>query len=96
MIVLPGKPKQCRLYDPCKKWGDCKKGVVTQCVTYNPRNINDQYCNNLFLKINAKLGGVNVKLAPKTLGRWSEKPGIIIGCDVTHAPIGMCPPGVLF
>ncbi|RUS30516.1 Piwi domain-containing protein [Jimgerdemannia flammicorona] len=96
MCILNDKAKQSRLYDPVKKWGDCKQGIVTQCVTYYPHvpRAQNQYCNNLFLKINAKLGGMNIKLAPKMLGRWNEVPCIIVGCDVTHAPIGSTSPSV--
>ncbi|TFK93742.1 Piwi-domain-containing protein [Polyporus arcularius HHB13444] len=43
-----------------KYWGDIKRSVPTQCVRGGKwEKFNDQYCNNLALKINERLGGVN-------------------------------------
>lgn len=78
------------LYSLCKMWGDCKQGVMTQCVIY--RNVirpHVQLCANLFLKINAKLGGKNIIL-DQPLGSWNadNAPCMIIGIHVMH-PFGM-------
>ncbi|RUP49381.1 Piwi domain-containing protein [Jimgerdemannia flammicorona] len=97
MCLLDGKAKQSKLYSPCKKWGDCKVGAMTQCISYaqlQQQRSMALYCNNLVLKLNMKLGGVNFKLAPKTLGRWGDEPCMIIGCDVTHGPPGSGSPSI--
>ncbi|KAG1847046.1 hypothetical protein F4604DRAFT_1936086 [Suillus subluteus] len=48
------------VYHAIKSFGDIIAGFPTQCVRENKiKRANDQYCVNLGMKINAKLGGVN-------------------------------------
>jgi len=90
-----GPIKQCQLilcvkpddrgfhYAAIKRASDLKLGVPSQCVLQKHVNkAQAQYCSNLSLKINAKIGGTNVIAArlPKL-----DKPTIIFGADVTHA-----------
>nr|CAB3505054.1 unnamed protein product [Digitaria exilis] len=61
LCVLPER-KNCDIYGPWKKKNLHEEGIVTQCIA--PSNkMNDQYFTNVLLKINAKLGGMNSKLA---------------------------------
>jgi hypothetical protein len=60
MVVIPQKPSD--LYREAKFLSDVKIGVPSQCVVARNAGIGcmpkrrDQYCGNLVLKINAKLG----------------------------------------
>ena len=44
-----------------------------------------QYIMSLLLKINEKLGGINLVVDPSALG-LRETPTIVFGVDVNHAP----------
>ena len=94
LCVLPnaGVP----LYAEIKRVADTVLGIATQCVqvkhTFQPKK---QYCANVCLKINSKLGGVNsfiVKNPQNSLDNglpWiSEAPTILFGADVTHPAHG--------
>ena len=64
-------------------------GVATQCVqkkhTMRP---NKQYCANVCLKINVKLGGMNSFLKAQDIPFISDRPTILMGADVTHPAPG--------
>ncbi|TNY22949.1 Argonaute2 AGO2 [Rhodotorula diobovata] len=51
----------------------------------------DQYCANVCLKLNAKLGGVNSTIAPADLPGFVSGKTLILGADVTH-PTGLGTP----
>ncbi|KDQ60875.1 hypothetical protein JAAARDRAFT_45615 [Jaapia argillacea MUCL 33604] len=73
------------IYIRVKRFGDIQKGVVTQCMRVIPRKrYNDQYWRNLCLKINVKLGGVNLQADDLHLREFQRIPSMIIGADVTH------------
>ncbi|KAG8691676.1 hypothetical protein FRC09_011559, partial [Ceratobasidium sp. 395] len=73
-----------------KRWGDCQTGTPTQCVVGKKfsdqltKGKDDQYLNNLVLKVHAKLGGTN--FAPKNIN-W-DGPTMVMGGDVSHPPAG--------
>lgn len=71
-------------------------GIPTQCV--QSKHIADakkQYCANVCLKVNVKLGGMNLYLSPPQIPFISQRPTIIFGADVTHpAPGDMNRPSV--
>ncbi|KAG8956549.1 hypothetical protein FRC04_000027 [Tulasnella sp. 424] len=85
-----------------KKWGDIQHGIPTQIILWdkisdrggrlNGRNKLDQYCRNLGLKINAKLGGINC--IPPSLPGIVLHETIIIGLDVSHPSPGALGPSV--
>jgi Piwi domain len=61
---------------------------------HNPKR---QYCSNVILKVNAKLGGANLYLPSRHLPFVSDRPTvlllshltqIIIGADVNHPAVG--------
>ncbi|KAK9695426.1 hypothetical protein K7432_012964 [Basidiobolus ranarum] len=83
ICILPNTGVQ--LYGEIKRVSDTVLGVVTQCVqgkhVFKP---NKQYCANVCLKINAKLGGVNSYLPPDQTPFISDVPTIIFGADITH------------
>uniref|UniRef100_A0ACD5XQE4 Uncharacterized protein n=1 Tax=Avena sativa TaxID=4498 RepID=A0ACD5XQE4_AVESA len=89
LCVLPER-KNCDIYGPWKKKNLHEMGIVTQCVV--PSNkMNDQYFTNVLLKINAKLGGMNSKLAMEhrhMTPMVNKIPTLILGMDVSHGSPG--------
>ncbi|KAL6600540.1 hypothetical protein ACP70R_045340 [Stipagrostis hirtigluma subsp. patula] len=75
---------------PWKKKNLHEMGIVTQCIV--PTNkMNDQYFTNVLLKINAKLGGMNSKLAlehRQMIPVVTQIPTLILGMDVSHGSPG--------
>jgi eukaryotic translation initiation factor 2C len=84
------------LYAEIKRVTDTVIGVPSQCV--QSKHIADakkQYCANVCLKVNMKLGGMNLFLSPPQIPFISQRPTIILGADVTHpAPGDMNRPSV--
>ncbi|XP_051214565.1 protein argonaute 4B [Lolium perenne] len=88
LCLLPER-KNCEVYGPWKRKCLADFGIVTQCLA--PTRVNDNYLNNVLLKINAKLGGLNTLLqieVSRTIPIVSEKPTIILGMDVSHGQPG--------
>ncbi|KAI0219846.1 hypothetical protein L0F63_007171 [Massospora cicadina] len=85
--ILPDKGVE--LYGAIKTACELELGVPTQCVQsdkiFRP---NKQYCANVCLKMNAKLGGVNASIQPAELGDLKAPPTILFGADVTHPSPG--------
>ncbi|GBC00859.1 hypothetical protein RclHR1_00040010 [Rhizophagus clarus] len=87
LCILPntGVP----LYAEIKRVSDTVIGVATQCVqSQHVRNAKRQYCANVCLKINVKLGGMNSFIDPTQIPFISDKPTIVMGADVTHPAPG--------
>jgi hypothetical protein len=83
LCILPNTGVQ--LYAEIKRVGDTVIGVVTQCV--QSRHIiyaRKQYCTNICLKINVKLGGMNSFINPSQMSFITQRPTIIMGASVTH------------
>ncbi|GAB2215125.1 hypothetical protein Droror1_Dr00019501 [Drosera rotundifolia] len=88
LCLLPER-KNCEIYGPWKKKNLADYGIVTQCMA--PTRVNDQYLTNVLLKINAKLGGLNSKLAVEqnpSIPLVSKVPTLILGMDVSHGSPG--------
>ncbi|KAI0074057.1 Piwi-domain-containing protein [Panus rudis PR-1116 ss-1] len=92
LIVLPSSAATVK--QQVKHFLTVTRSIPTQCIRggkWNSRknmssdNALDQYCNNLALKINVKLGGVNstVPLLNKYLINT-----MVVGCDVSHPAPG--------
>jgi eukaryotic translation initiation factor 2C len=82
MCILPntGVP----LYAEIKRVADTVVGVATQCIQNKHMYASKrQYCANVCLKMNVKLGGMNSFLTSNQLPFVSQKPTIVIGADVT-------------
>ncbi|KAG0084009.1 Eukaryotic translation initiation factor 2C, partial [Podila epicladia] len=94
LCILPntGVP----LYAEIKRVSDTVLGIPTQCVQMNhTRNPKKQYCANVCLKMNVKLGGVNSFLSPNQTPFLTQKPTILFGADVSHpAPGDMTRPSI--
>ncbi|KAG8992734.1 hypothetical protein FRB90_000927 [Tulasnella sp. 427] len=86
IVVLPDFGNE-DIYVRIKNAGDIKIGVATQCLkSQKCMRGNLQYFANVCLKINAKLGGINVVPRRESVGfiRDIADPTIIIGADVMH------------
>ncbi|EKD12356.1 piwi domain-containing protein [Drepanopeziza brunnea f. sp. 'multigermtubi' MB_m1] len=83
--VLPARDSF--LYERIKKNSECRFALVSQCVNVvHVVKAQPQYCSNVAMKVNAKLGGTTSKIAaPK--GFFSI-PTMIIGADVSHPSPG--------
>ncbi|PKK67969.1 Piwi-domain-containing protein [Rhizophagus irregularis] len=87
LCILPntGQP----LYAEIKRVSDTVIGVATQCVQNRYiRQTKKQYCANVCLKINVKLGGMNSFIDPTQIPFISDRPTILMGADVTHPAPG--------
>lgn len=79
-------------YERLKKNMDCRFGIVSQMMNkVHVQKAQPQYCSNVCMKLNAKLGGTTSRVAGKdaktTAGFFSE-PTMIIGADVSHPSPG--------
>lgn len=86
VIVLPGK--EADRYRHIKRIGDIEVGIPTVCVQaakFLPKD-DPQYCANVALKVNLKLGGTNQLVGPHPI--ISEDKTMIVGIDVTHPSPG--------
>ncbi|RIA92820.1 Piwi domain-containing protein [Glomus cerebriforme] len=85
------------LYGEIKRIGDTQLGIPTQCILLKrltKANGIDQICTNIFLKVNAKLGGQNVILSNDQIGFVSSEPTMIFGADVFHSGKGDNKPSI--
>lgn len=88
LAILPTSSTD--IYHAIKSFGDVIAGFPTQCVRENKiERANDQYCANLGMKINAKLGGVNSLPRSGALEKLTSAPFMVIGADVGHPAPGM-------
>ncbi|PBK85499.1 argonaute-like protein [Armillaria gallica] len=94
VCILPDK-SNADLYTAVKHCGDIKRGVANQCLRVGEcKRARPQYWANVAMKINAKLGGVNVIPDPKSAPIISDprQPTIVVGADVMHpAPRSQSP-----
>ncbi|TFK26516.1 Piwi-domain-containing protein [Coprinopsis marcescibilis] len=90
LVILPDEAAEIR--QQVKFFGDAHFGIKTQCVKVSKfKNDSNQYYNNLLLKINAKLGGINsvVKWHSDKLRRLFMEKTVIVGADVSHPGSGI-------
>ncbi|CAB4375543.1 unnamed protein product [Rhizophagus irregularis] len=89
LCILPNTGSH--LYAEIKRVSDTVIGVATQCVqsthTIKPKK---QYCANVCLKMNVKLGGENSFLIPEHIQFLADEPTILMGADVTYPLPGEC------
>lgn len=82
IVVLPGKTP---IYAEVKRGGNTLMGVATQCVNYESLlKLKKRTLNNLIVKINAKLGGINCIVKPGDRPLVFKEPVIFLGASVTH------------
>ncbi|KAF9193168.1 Eukaryotic translation initiation factor 2C [Haplosporangium sp. Z 11] len=77
------------LYAEIKRVSDTVIGIPTQCVQMSHTfSAKKQYCANVCLKMNVKLGGMNSFLSPQQTPFLAQKPTILFGADVSHPSPG--------
>ncbi|GBC06890.1 hypothetical protein RclHR1_07120003 [Rhizophagus clarus] len=85
ILPNPGVP----LYAEIKRVCDTVIGVASQCIlgkhTFSAKK---QYCANICLKINVKLGGMNSFINPSQIPFITQCPTIVMGASVTHPAPG--------
>ncbi|KAF7342176.1 Protein argonaute-2 [Mycena venus] len=89
VVILPEGGND--IYTMVKHWGDVEKGVATQCLkSRNCTRANMQFWANVALKINVKLGGINVITDPTQVTILSDprNPTVVMGADVMHPGAG--------
>ncbi|RKP07663.1 Piwi domain-containing protein [Thamnocephalis sphaerospora] len=81
------------IYRSVKRIAETKMGLMTQCMlAKHTERPNLQYCSNIMLKVNKKLGGTSFKLARNMVPYVTSQPTIVIGADVSH-PTGAADEG---
>ncbi|RMZ53214.1 hypothetical protein APUTEX25_005203, partial [Auxenochlorella protothecoides] len=100
LVVLPDTG--AALYREVKQASDSMLGLPTQCIVSRKAGIGcpargrPQYCANVAMKVNAKLGGCNTRLGDverlPVLG--ARRPFMILGADVTHPRPGEGGPSI--
>lgn len=101
-VILP--QKDTVLYNSVKRLADVTWGVQTICVVGQKdkfyREKSEQYCANVALKFNLKLGGTNHVLSDpgnrnaKRVAIISENKTMVVGIDVTHPGPGSASPSI--
>ncbi|KAK0479171.1 argonaute-like protein [Armillaria novae-zelandiae] len=79
------------IYNRIKHFGDCVAGVPTQCMISSKCCFaKAQYFANVCLKVNVKLGGINLIPSSESVPALTDvrHPTMIIGADVMHPPPG--------
>ncbi|KAF8898225.1 ribonuclease H-like domain-containing protein [Gymnopilus junonius] len=94
IVILPTNGGHIR--SAVKYWGDICYGIHTQCLRQNKvGKANNQYWNNIALKINARLGGANFRSRSTIMDQLISEPFMIIGADVGHPGPGVPKPSVV-
>lgn len=89
-FILPSK--DTITYERIKKNMEIRFATLTQMVLASHVQKNaPQYCSNVAMKVNAKLGGYTNKLALRT--PFFTEPTMCIGVDVSHGSHGQAGPG---
>lgn len=89
-VVLPSK--DVTPYLRFKKNMECRYGIVSQMMNVDHvRKASPQYCSNVCMKVNCKLGGQvsRVASANKNASPFFTKPTMMIGMDVSHGEPSM-------
>ncbi|KAF8968250.1 ribonuclease H-like domain-containing protein [Flammula alnicola] len=93
IIILPANAAPIR--NSVKHWGDIRSGITTQCLRQSKLvRANNQYWNNIALKLNARLGGRNSKGSSPIMRQLETEPFMIMGADVGHPGPGVQKPSV--
>ena len=86
------RDKTAWVYDRFKKNADCRWACLTQMLQgQHVRKAQGQYCSNVCMKVNSKLGGQTSRIAQKPPGQGSaffKVPTMMIGVDVSHGNTG--------
>ncbi|KAG8999694.1 hypothetical protein FRB90_011972 [Tulasnella sp. 427] len=102
LFILDGPATSIK--EDIKRWGDVMAGIPNQIILFpkitdnsgalkNDRAL-DQYCRNLALKINSKIGGTNCVPHQSSMPGLELSETVIMGLDVSHPGPGSAGPSV--
>ncbi|KAE9392991.1 Piwi-domain-containing protein [Gymnopus androsaceus JB14] len=89
LVILPDLAN-ANIYRAVKHFGDITQGVVTQCLKSSKcTRAKEQYWANVCLKLNPKLGGVNVILDNSSASLLLDRANatIVMGADAPMSPL---------
>ncbi|KAJ7043223.1 Piwi domain-containing protein [Mycena alexandri] len=101
IVLLPDPAPE--LYVTVKRFGDIENGIATQCIVCLglhavlakvDSNLRNQYMNNLTLKINTRLGGINFVPQSPAMAELRIVPTMILGSFAFHPAAGSTLPSV--
>ncbi|KIM49646.1 hypothetical protein M413DRAFT_113312 [Hebeloma cylindrosporum] len=93
IVILPDKAGPIR--NSVKHWGDTERGIATNCLRLDKvLKANDQYWNNVAIKLNARLGGCNSTAESPVMHQLKTQPFMIMGADVGHPGPGEQKPSI--
>ncbi|CCU74167.1 argonaute/ago1/eukaryotic translation initiation factor 2c [Blumeria hordei DH14] len=76
-------------YERLKKNNEIRFTTVSQCMNVaHVQKAQPQYCSNIAMKVNAKLGGTTAKAIFPGIPRIFSSPTLVIGADVSHPSPG--------
>ncbi|CAG8442856.1 5379_t:CDS:10 [Scutellospora calospora] len=94
LFILPDDDE--KRYRAIKYTADTVLGVPSQCVQVDKvGRTSKQYCANIALKINLKLGGINQSLEDTEIPLFAKEPVLLLGADVTHPTGGRAGPSIV-
>jgi eukaryotic translation initiation factor 2C len=78
------------IYERMKKNADCRWACLTQMMQVDHvRKAQPQYCSNVCMKVNSKLGGQTSRIPSQgAASAFFKVPTMMIGVDVSHAAAG--------
>ncbi|KAK0713074.1 ribonuclease H-like domain-containing protein [Lasiosphaeria miniovina] len=92
IIFFVLRDKTAWVYDRLKKNADCRWACITQMIqSSHVRKAQGQYCSNVSMKVNSKLGGQTSRVGG---GGFFKVPTMIIGVDVSHGSPSQLQPSV--
>ncbi|SPQ24731.1 a0666294-854c-48b1-a5ab-3a6c7c7f3e10 [Thermothielavioides terrestris] len=86
IIFFVLRDKTSWVYDRLKKNADCRFACLTQMLqAQHVRKAQGQYCSNVCMKVNSKLGGQTSRIAHQGQGSaFFKVPTMMIGLDISH------------
>jgi len=90
IIFFVLKDRTAWIYERLKKNADCRWAYLTQMLQLeHVRKAQPQYCSNVCMKVNAKLGGQTSRIpGAGSASAFFKVPTMMIGVDVSHASPG--------
>jgi eukaryotic translation initiation factor 2C len=89
MLLFILQQKSSQPYNEIKGYCDIQIGVPSQCLqSRHVQQAKPQYCSNVCMKFNAKLGGASCYLDKPSHPLANKEATILIGADVSHAAPG--------
>ncbi|KAL2135155.1 hypothetical protein VTI74DRAFT_9586 [Chaetomium olivicolor] len=84
------RDKTAWVYDRLKKNAECRFAILTQMLqAQHVLKAQPQYCSNVSMKVNTKLGGQTSRIAHQGQGSaFFKVPTMMIGVDVSHGNTG--------